>query len=522
MKQAWHIFAKDVRHFWPEIAATVTIAALFAWIGQYEWASPWGLEGYNNQALRDVAGLLTALLPVSWWVLITRVVQGEKLVGDRQWWITKPYEWPQLLAAKLLLVAVFVLTPFLIAQCVLLDEAGFRWLDWMPGLGFNLVLVIGLMIAPAVALAAVTSGFGMVMLTMLGFLILFVVIVTFAVLTQAGGIQPYSDHISVPVTLCLCAAAVVLQYARRMALRSSLLLATALVLVVIVGFVSTSPAVIGMAYPQPTNASDRLQVTLNTHGGYSPPSLVGGGKVGIAVPLTFSGIADGTAVRVDGVEATIETPDGKKWTSSWQPIHGGLALADEGNTAFSIQMGRAFFNQAQSQPVKLQMKLALTMLQAGEDQRIVATSGNFGVPGVGICSLAGGGSMASGEMQAVICRVAMREPQLTNVSVRWAEVPCSAGSDEIAGMGSVRTTIGDLSTDPADFGINSVRTSQAFLGNSSVDVERDGKILHTGRFLCPGTPIHFTRYTLAGRREYDVTLENIKMPDWQRYPGHGQ
>jgi hypothetical protein len=220
MKQAWHIFAKDARHFWPEIAATVTIAVLFAWIGQYAWTSPSGYEGNSTEALRSVAGLVTGLLPVSWWVLITRVVQGEKLVGDRQWWITKPYEWPQLLGAKLLFIAAFILLPFLMAQCVLLEEAGFRWFDYLPGLGFDLALVIALMIVPVVALAAVTSGFGRVMLTMLGFLILFVAIVTFAVLTHAVGIQPYSDHVSMPVILCLCGAAVVLQYARRMAWRS--------------------------------------------------------------------------------------------------------------------------------------------------------------------------------------------------------------------------------------------------------------------------------------------------------------
>jgi hypothetical protein len=40
--------------------------------------------------------------------------------------------------------------------------------------------------------------------------------------------------------------------------------------------------------------------------------------------------------------------------------------------------------------------------------------------------------------------------------------------------------------------------------------------------FCCGAPVHFTRYTLAERREYDVTRENFKMPDWQRHPGHGQ
>jgi hypothetical protein len=523
MKQAWHIFAKDVRHFWPEIAATVTIAALFAWIGQFEWisATTFGVGG-NARALQGVAGLLTGLLPVSWWILITRVVQGERLVGDRQWWITKPYEWRQLLAAKAMFMAVFVVAPFVVAQCVLLEEAGFRWFDYLPGLGFNLALVIGLMMVPAVALATVTSGFGKTMLAAMGCVILFTVVAVFAVMTETGGMTPYTNHISMLVILCFCAGAVVLQYARRMAGRSRLLLAAGLVLVGAVQFMLSSPAAIAKAYPEPANAGDRLQVALDPRGGYSPPSLAGNGKVGVAVPLTFSGIADGSAVRVDGVEAAIETQDGKKWASSWIPISGALALAGKSNTGLSIQMGRRFFNEAQSQRVTLRMKLALTMLEAGEDQRIVMTGSDFAVRGVGICSLEGGESAPIAEMQKVTCRMAMREPQLTYVSVRWAEVPCATGPDEIAGTGSEGTTIGDLSTDPAEFGLSSVRVSVAYMGNSSVETERDGRILHTERFVCQGTPIHFTRYTLAGRREYDVTLENFKMPDWQRYPGHGQ
>jgi hypothetical protein len=513
MKQTWHIFAKDVRHFWPEITVSVTIAALFAWIEPYEWVMP-GSSGTNVEVLQGVARLLTGLLPVSWWILITRVVQGEKLVGDRQWWITKPYEWPQLLEAKLLLIAVFVLTPLVVVQCVLLEEAGFRWLDYLPGLGCDLALVIGLMIAPVMALAAVTSAFGKMILTAMGSVILFVVVEVFAALTETGGMRPYTDHISMPVILCLCGAAVVLQYARRMAWRSRMLLATALVLIGVVDYVSSSQAVIAQAYPEPTSANEQLQVAFDPNGGHSPASDMGN-KVGVTVPLSFSGIADGYAVSIDGVETTMETQDGGKWKSSWVPNHGGLAMPGNSKTALSIQVGRAFFNVAQAQPVKLQMKLALTMLQAGEDQRIVATGGEFAVPELGICSLVREGSELV-DSQIVTCRSAMREPKLTYVSVRWAEVRCAAGPDEVTGTGAVGVTVGDLSPDPGEFGISSVRTTQAWLGNRGSDEEREGKILHPRRLLCPGTPVHFTRYTLVGRREYDVTLENFKLPEWQR------
>ena len=81
-------------------------------------------------------------------------------IRDR-WWITKPYEWPQLLGSKLLFLAAFVLLPFCVAQCVLLEVAGFHWFEYMPGLGFSLVLVLGILVGPLLALAAVTSGFEM-------------------------------------------------------------------------------------------------------------------------------------------------------------------------------------------------------------------------------------------------------------------------------------------------------------------------------------------------------------------------
>jgi hypothetical protein len=352
-------------------------------------------------------------------------------------------------------------------------------------------------------------------LAALGSVILFVVVEVFAALTETGGMRPYTDYISMPVILCFCGAAVVLQYARRMAWRSRVLLATALVLVGVVDYVSSSPTVIARAYPEPASANEQLQVAPDSNGGHSPPSDMGGSKVAVTVPLTFSGIADGYAVMVDGVKATIETQDGKKWTSSWVPNHGPLAMPENSSTALSVQMGRAFFNEAQPQPVKVQMKLALTILEAGEDQRIVATGGEFAVPELGICSLVREGSELA-DTQVLACRAAMREPKLTYVSVRWAEVACAAAPDEITGTGSVGVTIGDLSRDPGEFGISSVRTTQAWLGNRGSDVEREGKILHTRRFLCPGTPVHFTRYTVVGRWEYDVTIDNFKLPEWQR------
>ncbi len=61
----------------------------------------------------------------SWIFLTLRVVQGESLVGDQQWWTTKPYEWWKLLLAKELFLLVFVSLPLFLVQLFFLHHAGF-------------------------------------------------------------------------------------------------------------------------------------------------------------------------------------------------------------------------------------------------------------------------------------------------------------------------------------------------------------------------------------------------------------
>lgn len=160
MKQALHIFAKDARHFWPEILVSLAVTAVFAWMYADTWRHEGLFETERHRVLQQLAVIAMVLMPVSWWVLITRMAQAESLAGDKQWWVTKPYEWTELLGAKLLFIVAFVLGPFLVAQCVLLEEAGFHWHEYLPGLGLNLLFALGFLVGPILALAAVTSGLG--------------------------------------------------------------------------------------------------------------------------------------------------------------------------------------------------------------------------------------------------------------------------------------------------------------------------------------------------------------------------
>ena len=100
MNQVWNIFRKDARHHWPEIAASLALLVAFAWLDIRSWSSfDDGIATGAAAAFsfffvsQMLPGLIKPLLLLSWMFLIVRVVHEESLVGDRQFWVTRPYDW---------------------------------------------------------------------------------------------------------------------------------------------------------------------------------------------------------------------------------------------------------------------------------------------------------------------------------------------------------------------------------------------------------------------------------------------
>ena len=102
---------------------------------------------------RFLAGLTTVLLPMAWAFLIVRAVQAEALVGDRQFWVTRPYEWKKLLAAKMLFVVLTINAPLLIADVLLLARAGFNPAHYIAGLLWMQLLISLALILPILTLS---------------------------------------------------------------------------------------------------------------------------------------------------------------------------------------------------------------------------------------------------------------------------------------------------------------------------------------------------------------------------------
>jgi len=156
MTQIFNIFKKDARRHWPEIVISLALMGLSTRVLLRELNHPFG--GLRTVAVGFIfsqieRGMVT-LVPIAWLLLITRVIQGESLVGDRQFWVTRPYDWRKLLAAKALFIGAFISVPVLIQDAVILAATGFHPTAYLSGLLYIQWSLLGILVLIA-ALARV-------------------------------------------------------------------------------------------------------------------------------------------------------------------------------------------------------------------------------------------------------------------------------------------------------------------------------------------------------------------------------
>src|SRR5436190_21943419 len=110
-----------------------------------------GLFGWRDYLWAEI------LLPVTAAYLIARLVHAEAIPGDTQFWVTRPYNWKGLLAAKLFFIMVFINVPVFVARINILMHEGYplRTEIW-PLLCSQLLMFAGFCL-PIAALASVTA-----------------------------------------------------------------------------------------------------------------------------------------------------------------------------------------------------------------------------------------------------------------------------------------------------------------------------------------------------------------------------
>ncbi len=385
MKQTLHIFLKDAGRLWIEILLLVTATLALVptyprtWTA-YSYAISYSRQAFLADSVPLIAGLLLALIPIGWWLLITRVIHAERLVGDRQFWLTRPYTRTSLLTAKALFLIAFIYLPLFGMQALVLTNAGFNPLLYLSGLLLGVLCITCLAVLPLAALASVTSTIARATLAALGAAVYLILLLAAA----SGATMHLANRgLAIPTTLiaCFCLAVVLVQYFTRRTKLSLILLVLLLVSIAIDTFLPPNQAAITRNYP-PLSAR-----AAPVHFAYDPGKSgfvafamapMNGGNVSLGLPILQSGVPARQLVVPQLIRASIDAPDGTHWRSLWLPFNTQQWTEEQSNFLALFSFPRALYDRLRGASLTLHIDFAYSVAYAGTAAHV--SSPTAGVP----------------------------------------------------------------------------------------------------------------------------------------------
>jgi hypothetical protein len=392
MRLLWHIFKKDARRLWWQVAVTL---GLLAWLAHLDrWRAdftPGSAEAWLN-----------ILLPFAWSYLISLLILQDPLVGDREFWPTLPCRRPAMLGAKALFILAFIHLPYLLAQAAILGARGFSPFAYLPELLWKQVLLLAVLTLPAVAVATLVEN-------VVQFLLIAVLTCAAVVFMTgyAGGaylmVRVPVDATSNGIALLLAAlgalAITLLQYGwRRTAVSRWLAIGAAAGAAAL--YVWLPRASVAAAFsPAPLNG--KLSVSLAPRQ-YPLTDLerrslgASGNIVRVAVPIGVAGVPGGAVARYSQLALEIRASGGEHHEASVSffsrsgpipkiSLEASLSPWDSAPTFQVLTFDRSLYGQIGNRTVTLKGRLIAEFHRRGTPIRM-AFGARSAVPGAGTCS----------------------------------------------------------------------------------------------------------------------------------------
>ena len=417
MNAILHILRKDFRHHWRETALYVFACAAWAW----QTAYPSSLQFFRERELFPI------LLFGTWFLITIRVVQGESLLGDREFWMTRPYRWPQLMAAKAIFLVLCLNGPLLLAEVFLLHHAG---------LPLNPTTIAGLLLLqlefaviltfPAAVLATITDSLVQWVLVILGIL-LFALMLSWLPWNKLPATlaaqENVASYLGAAIIIPALAFALFWQYARRRVWQSRLVLLLAVLAVPVFIAIATTSTFRNSAYPE--RSIDQLSFHLSTTGKdggheYFLNSLSAGSTIGLPLTATFSDTD--TLLNADGYRITLTGDNGWHWQSPW--TNRSMQLSpDQPRTTLDFSMPDELLGSLSQVHPKATVELAFTLYHLDPAQRIATAGNTFSLPG-GIDCYWPSGVRAFFFRIASECAAPLRLPGFFQARIDSADVTC--------------------------------------------------------------------------------------------------
>ncbi len=392
MKQALHILRKDILYLWREICLVLAITAMLA------WAETATLTG----GLAEILWMLAAAFTIA------RAVHAEAIPGQNQFWITRPYRWTSLLAAKVLFVLLFINLPLLLAQVYIVHSAQFPLLSNLPGLLWSQALIILCFSLPISALATMTAG-------AVSFLFCAFTLLTLGYIALSGNLNRAETPISVEwvrLSFVICAVvtltsiAIYLLYRTRRTGMVRIWAAAGAAIAVALYFYtpwSLALAVQSRLSRQAFDASS-LNVALDPEHRVSAPPDSGmrGTNVAAILPIRIASAGPDSELQADAVTVVLTGKDGKIWNSGFAGVN--QSVIDDRNTLLNVLLSvdRDFFQEEGARTVTAQVTLYLTLF-GDPKQRTIPVQGRA-------VDALNGLRCGNGLLDQLYCRSAFRWP----------------------------------------------------------------------------------------------------------------
>jgi hypothetical protein len=486
MMQSLHILRKDIRHLWPDLSIYVAllIAASITIPMGWDEAAAW------NAPLRTFIVLLQILIPILWLVLIARLIHDEALVGDTQFWITRPYKWISLLSAKLLFLALCLVLPFVVTQWALLLQAGFNPIHTIAGQSLSLFQNALWVWLPFTTVAAVTSTLQRMFMSMLAAVLLWIVVLTIVGSSGSQMSLPFAAETMAMVMTALLLGILFYQYVTRNTFASRTALVATVLLFVALFFAAAeiqSPVNDFVRHHYPVSANTPLHLTFDSS---VHPTLNGveteihsGKFVGILLPIKLEGLDPSERLDGENVSFTLDAP-GYHYTSPWRPIY----RDQYDHLEFFLTIPQTLLDKVHALNLHVHFSLIATRLLPGTPQ-VVTVSDHFSVPEQGTCRLERYryGSNLS-------CRFPFQISSPATIAGSVTSAPCGNSA-------------------PVHPGVEALSARSTFTGLAPIVRQP----LHLGGAVCPGTQLTFTPYHPAENFRLELDIPSISLDQYHAH-----
>jgi hypothetical protein len=391
MPQTIHILLKDARRNWAYIAVVLAFTAMLT-ILTPKWVPIYSRETQNPNRLVDI---LDILLPAAWWFTIAHLIHGEALVGDRQFWVTRPYSWKSLLAAKFLFCVVFLLAPHLLSDWIVLSVDGFSPRSMIPGLLWQQCSLFGVRMLPALILATVTRNMRQFAL------VCFALAIAFVGLIEVESFHPSNDIVAALANgphpgagswlrewrgtvlhAGLATALLLWLYARRRTGAARAILAAVLVWALLQS--AWPPPAIARAprnEAAPPEHSEIAVVFAPQRGGLGMTGASGLiDKVQVDIPIELTG-RDRDLLDVEMASVSVQPERGAAWSSAWSWYTN--ASQRLGQDWIELHLEPRVFQRLNGGPVTVRAVFGVVLYETETTTRFTPGGGWTDVPGFG-------------------------------------------------------------------------------------------------------------------------------------------